>query len=237
MTDILAIGAHPDDVELSCSGTILREIGNGKKVAILDLTKGELGTRGDAETRMREASVAAGILGIETRINLGFKDGFFAEDEHHIKEVVKIIRLLKPRLILCNATEDRHPDHGRAASLIRKSCFYAGLVKFTTEHEGKQQEVHRPDAVYNYIQFKYIRPDFLVDISEFYETKMKSIKAYRSQFYNPESDEPETMISSKGFLDFIEARMIEYGRILGVKYAEGYTVNRIPGVSNLFDLK
>ena len=237
MTDILAIGAHPDDIELSCAGTLLREMKKGKKVSILDLSKGELGTRGNGETRMHEASVAAEILGIDGRINLEFKDGFFTEDELHIREVVKIIRLLKPEIVLCNAVEDRHPDHGRAASLIAKSCFYSGLVKFQTEYKGMKQEVHRPKAVYNYIQFKYIKPDFLVDISEFYDTKMKSIQAYSSQFYNPDSKEPETMISSKGFLDFIEARMIEYGRILGVKYAEGYTASRIPGVESLFDLK
>ena len=237
MTDILAVGAHPDDIELSCAGTLLREISNGKKVAILDLTKGELGTRGNGETRIREAAASAQILGIDVRLNLGFKDGFFINDEIHIKEVVKIIRLLKPRVVLCNAVDDRHPDHSRAASLIKDACFYAGLVKFKTEYEGIQQEVHRPKAVHHYVQFKYIRPDFLIDISEFHETKMKSIFAYKSQFHNPESKEPETLISSQGFLDFIEARMIEYGRILGVKYAEGFTTTRIPGIESLSDLK
>lgn len=237
MTDILAIGAHPDDVELGCGGTLLRQKSKGNSIVILDLTEGELGTRGNAEIRKEEAARASEILQLDDRLNLGFRDGFFQADEAHIAEVVKIIRRLKPRIILCNAVEDRHPDHGKAAELVRQACFYSGLTKMETTYNGQTQEVWRPKAVYNYIQFKYLRPDFLVDITDFYDAKMKSILAHKSQFYDPNSDEPETMISSKGFLEFLDARMIEYGRILGTRYAEGFNIQRIPGVDDLMDLQ
>jgi bacillithiol biosynthesis deacetylase BshB1 len=237
MIDILAIGAHPDDIELSCAGTLLKQKSLGNSISIVDLTAGELGTRGSAEIRLKEARDAAVILGVEDRMNLGFRDGFFDVDEEHIKALACVIRHKKPRIVLCNALEDRHPDHGKGADLVQKACFYAGLVKMETEYQGQLQEVWRPQAVYHYIQFKYIRPDFLVDISAFYEEKMKSIKAYKSQFYDPTSNEPETMISSKEFLSFLDARMVDFGRILGVKYAEGFNIMRIPGVSDLLHLK
>jgi len=237
MIDILAIGAHPDDVELGCGGTLLRQKSLGNSISILDLTQGELGTRGSAAIRRNEANEAAKIFGVEDRLNLNFKDGFFQVDEDHLREVVRIIRLKKPRIILCNALEDRHPDHSRGAELVKKACFYSGLVKLETEHNGERQDVWRPEAIYHYVQFKYIRPDFLVDITSFYDDKMKAIMAFKSQFFDPKSDEPETMISSKDFLDFMEARFIEFGRIIGVKYAEGFNIQRIPGVEDLNHLK
>ena len=237
MIDILAIGAHPDDIELSCAGTLLKQISQGNSVAILDLTQGELGTRGNGPLRLKEARIAADILGVQDRDNLNFKDGFFELNEAHIRAVVEVIRDKKPRIILCNAVDDRHPDHGRGAELVKKACFYSGLVKFETKKDGNIQETWRPESIYNYIQFKYIRPDFLVDITAHFDKKMASVKAYESQFYNPDSDEPETMISSKGFLEFIEARAIEFGRIIGAKYAEGFTVQRIPEVTDLNHLK
>ncbi|MEQ8324421.1 MAG: bacillithiol biosynthesis deacetylase BshB1 [Vicingaceae bacterium] len=236
LTDILAIGAHPDDIELSCSGSLIKHIQQGKKVSMVDLTRGELGTRGSAQLRVEEAELARSIIGAEDRLNLGFRDGFFKVDEEHLREVVKVIRLKKPAIILCNAVDDRHPDHGKGAELVKQACFYSGLMKFETKWEGSMQEVHRPKALYHYIQFKYIRPDFLVDITAQHELKMKAIKAFSSQFYDPTSDEPDTLISSKGFLDFIEARMLEFGRIIGVKHAEGFTAQRIPGVEDLFSL-
>lgn len=237
MIDILAIGAHPDDIELGCGGLLLHQKSLGDSICMLDLTKGELGTRGTADIRQKEASVASEIIGVTDRINLGFRDGFFDIDEHHVTEVVRIIRLKKPQIILCNSIDDRHPDHSKAAELVRKSCFYSGLLKFETDYMGEKQEVWRPKALYHYIQFKYIRPDFLYDITPHYEQKMKAIKAHASQFYNPESREPETLISSQEFLDFLEARMIEFGRIIGVKYAEGFNVSRIPSVDNIHSLK
>ena len=236
-TDILAIGAHPDDIELSSSGTLIKHVKAGKKVSMLDLTRGELGTRGNADLRVQEAEAARRIIGAEDRMNLAFRDGFFKVDEDHIREVVRIIRLKKPKIILCNATEDRHPDHGRAADLVQEACFFSGLRKFESQWEGHEQEIHRPKALYNYIQFKYIRPDFVVDISDHFEEKMKAIQAFSSQFYDPRSDEPESLISTEGFLEFIKARMRDYGRIIGVNHAEGFTAQRIPGVDDLLSLK
>ncbi len=237
MSDILAIGAHPDDVELGCGGTLLKQKSLGNSISILDLTEGELSTRGNSEIRRKEANLASEILGIEDRLSLNFKDGFFQIDEDHIREVVRMIRLKKPRIILCNALDDRHPDHGRGAELVQKACFYSGLVKFSTENEGESQEIWHPQAVYHYGQFKYIRSDFLVDITPFYDVQMKAILAFKSQFYDPESEEPDTMISSKSFLEFLDARMIEMGRIIGVKYAEGFNIQRIPEVQDLNHLK
>ncbi len=237
MIDILAIGAHPDDVELSCGGTILKQISLGNKVAILDLTDGDLGTRGNGDIRRAEAEDSANILGLTERYRLHFRDGFFSEDEDHIREVVRILRLTRPKIVLCNAVDDRHPDHSKGASLVKKACFYSGLIKFVTEHEGQEQEVWRPESIYHYIQFKYLRPDFIVDVTPFYEKKMEAIKAYKSQFYDPESDEPETLISSKEFLEFLDARSIEFGRIIGAKYAEGFNISRIPEVDDLNNLK
>lgn len=235
--DILAIGVHPDDVELSCSGTIAKHIALGKTVGILDLTLGELGTRGNAEIRTKEANAAAKILGVAFRTQLKFKDGFFENNEAHIKQIIEVIRKHQPEIILCNAVSDRHPDHGRAAKLASEACFYSGLIKIETNVDGKKQEAWRPKAVYHYIQDHYIHPDFVIDISDFMEVKHRSIMAYSSQFYDPNSGEPETPISSKAFIETINSKMALWGRAIGVPYAEGFTVDRYPGVNSLFDLK
>lgn len=235
--DILAIGVHPDDVELSCSGTIAKHIALGKTVGILDLTLGELGTRGNAEIRTKEANAAAKILGVAFRTQLKFKDGFFENNEAHIKQIIEVIRKHQPEIILCNAVSDRHPDHGRAAKLASEACFYSGLIKIETNVDGKKQEVWRPKAVYHYIQDHYIHPDFVIDISDFMEVKHRSIMAYSSQFYDPNSAEPETPISSKAFIETINSKVALWGRAIGVPYAEGFTVDRYLGVNSLFDLK
>ncbi len=235
--DILAIGVHPDDVELSCSGTILKHIAQGKKVGILDLSKGELGSRGSGELRLIEAENSAKILGVTIRENLGFADGFFTNDKTHQIEIIKILRKYQPDIVLANAPKDRHPDHGRAAQLVSEACFYSGLVKVETELNGINQELWRPKAVYHYIQDRFLKPDFVVDVSDFVDTKMESIMAFSSQFYNPDSDAPETPISSKAFLDFVKARMANFGRDIGVDYAEGYTVERVIGVEDITLLK
>jgi bacillithiol biosynthesis deacetylase BshB1 len=235
--DILAIGVHPDDVELSCSGTIAKHISMGNSVGILDLTLGELGTRGSAELRTIEAAEAAKILGVSFRKQLQFKDGFFENNEAHLKQIIEVIRKHKPEIVLCNAVSDRHPDHGRAAKLVSDACFYSGLMKIETTVDGKKQEAWRPNAVYHYIQDQYIHPDFVVDITDFMEVKQKAIMAFSSQFYNPNSGEPETPISSKAFLEAINSKMALWGRAIGVPYAEGFTVDRYLGVNSLFDLK
>lgn len=234
--DILAIGVHPDDVELSCSGTLLKHRAIGKKAGILDLTRGELGTRGNAQLRTKEAVAAAGILGIEMREQLQLADGFFENTESSIREIITVIRKYKPEIVLANAVSDRHPDHGRAAKLIADACFYSGLVKIETVFDGKAQDAWRPKAVYHYIQDQFIHPDFVVDISEHAEKKREAIMAFSSQFFNPASGEPETPISSPEFLEALFSKMSIWGRSIGVKYAEGFTVNRYPGVNNLFDL-
>lgn len=235
--DILAIGVHPDDVELSCSGTIAKHISLGKSVGVLDLTLGELGTRGNAEIRTQEATESAKILGVTFRTQLKFKDGFFENNEAHLKQIIEVIRKHQPEIILCNAVSDRHPDHGRAAKLTSDACFYSGLLKIETSVDGKKQDYWRPRAVYHYIQDQYIHPDFVVDITDFMDIKQKAIMAFSSQFYNPNSGEPETPISSKAFLEVINSRMALWGRAIGVPYAEGFTVDRYPGVNSLFDLK
>lgn len=234
--DILAIGVHPDDVELSCSGTIAKHIALGKTVGILDLTLGELGTRGNAGLRTKEANAAAKILNVSFRTQLKFKDGFFENNEAHQKQIIEIIRKHQPEIILCNAISDRHPDHGRAAKLVEEACFYSGLIKIETFLNGSTQSVWRPKSVYHYIQDHYIHPDFVVDVSDFMDIKHKSIMAYASQFYNPNSTEPETPISSKAFIETINSKMALWGRSIGVAYAEGFTTNRYLGVNNLFDL-
>ena len=235
--NILAIGVHPDDVELSCSGTLLKHISMGKTAGILDLTRGELGTRGNAELRTKEANDSAKILGVSFRTQLTFKDGFFSNDEHHLREIIKQLRKHQPEIVLCNAIDDRHPDHGRAAKLVADACFYCGLSKIETELDGKPQAAWRPKAVYHYIQDNYIHPDFVIDVSEFVETKHKSIMAFSSQFYDPKSKEPQTPISSKEFLEYVNSKMSMWGRPLGVAFAEGFTVTKIPGINSLFDLK
>ena len=234
--DILAFGAHPDDVELSCSGTIVKHVSLGKKVAVIDLTRGELGTRGNADLRMKEAQASSTIMGIHYRECLGMKDGFFQNDERHQLLVVEMIRKYQPEVVLCNATSDRHPDHARAGKLVADSCFLSGLTKVETKHEGNVQNPWRPGAVYHYVQDRFIHPDFVIDISDFVEKKRQSILAYGSQFYKPESTEPETPISSPEFLEYINAKMSVFGRPIGARYAEAFCVERTPGVSTLFDL-
>ena len=220
--DILAIGAHPDDVELGCSGTIAKEIANNKKVGILDLTKGELGTRGSAEIREKEANDAAKILNVAFRENLNFKDGFFKNDEEHQLKLIQVIRKYKPDVILCNAIDDRHIDHPRGAKLVIDSCFLSGLKKIVTEYNNKEQEPWRPLNIYHYIQWKNLKPDFVVDISNFFEIKIKAVKSFKSQFYNEKEPVHNTPISTKNFLDSIEYRARDLGRLTNVDYAEGF---------------
>lgn len=234
--DILAFGAHPDDVEMSCGGTVMSHIKAGSKVGIVDLTKGDLGTRGSAELRLKEAAAAAKIMGVTVRENLSMSDGFFRNDEEHQIKVIQVLRKYKPKVVLANAVTDRHPDHGRAAQLVSDACFLSGLIKIETQLEGKKQEAWRPTEVYHYIQDKEIQPDFLVDVSAFFDRKMDSIKAYRSQFFDPNSNEPLTYISQPDFLDSLRGRHRNWGKIIGVSYAEAFTVERIMGVKNLMDL-
>lgn len=235
--DILAFGAHPDDVELGCSGTILKEVSLGKKVGIVDLTRGELGTRGSAEIRDQEATDAAKILGVSVRENLNMRDGFFVNDEKHQLEIMKMIRKYQPEIVLCNAVDDRHIDHGKGSKLVSDACFLSGLMKIETVLDGVIQKPWRPKVVYHYIQWKNIEPDFVVDITGFTEKKIESILAYRSQFYDPNSKEPESPISSKNFLESLNYRSRDLGRLTGVEYAEGFTVERCLAVNSLGDLK
>jgi bacillithiol biosynthesis deacetylase BshB1 len=234
--DILAFGAHPDDVELGCSGTIAKEIALGKKVGIIDLTRGELGTRGSAEIRNQEATNAAKILGVSVRENLDMRDGFFVNDESHQLEVIKMLRKYKPEIVLCNAIDDRHIDHGKGSQLVSDACFLSGLMKIETEIDGEKQEAWRPKLVYHYIQWKHITPDFVVDITGYNDKKVEAILAYSSQFYNPDSDEPETLIASKNFLESLNYRAQDLGRLIGTDYAEGFTVERYLAVNSLGDL-
>ncbi|MCZ8197668.1 MAG: bacillithiol biosynthesis deacetylase BshB1 [Flavobacterium sp.] len=235
--DILAFGAHPDDVELSCSGTIAKEISLGRKVGIVDLTRGELGTRGSAEIRDIEAANAAIILGVHVRENLNMRDGFFINDEKHQLEVIKMIRKYKPEIVLCNAIDDRHIDHSKGSRLVSDACFLSGLRRIETQLDGVNQEAWRPKVVYHYIQWKVLEPDFVVDITGFMDIKEQSILAYSSQFYDPNSKEPESPISSKNFLDSVRYRAQDLGRIVGVESAEGYTVERYLTVNSLSDLR
>jgi N-acetylglucosamine malate deacetylase 1 len=235
--DILAFGAHPDDVELGCSGTILKEVSLGKKVGIVDLTRGELGTRGSAEIRDQEANAAAKILGVSVRENLNMRDGFFANDEKHQLEIIKMIRKYQPEIVLCNAIDDRHIDHGKGSKLVSDACFLSGLMKIETVLDGEIQKPWRPKVVYHYIQWKNIEPDFVVDITGFTDRKIESILAYRSQFYDPNSKEPESPISSKNFLESLNYRSRDLGRLTGVEHAEGFTVERYLAVNSLGDLK
>lgn len=235
--DILAFGAHPDDVELGCAGTILKEISLGKKVGIVDLTRGELGTRGSAAIRDQEANAAAKILGISVRENLEMRDGFFVNDEKHQIEIIKMIRKYQPEIVLCNAIDDRHIDHAKGSKLVSDACFLSGLIKIETELEGEQQNPWRPKVVYHYIQWKNIEPDFVVDITGFTDTKIEAILAYRSQFYDPNSTEPESPITSKNFFESLNYRSRDLGRLSGVDYAEGFTVERCLAVNSLGDLR
>ncbi len=235
--DLLAIGVHPDDVELCCSGTILRHLHLNLKVGIVDLTQGELGTRGNPKLRMKEAQDAANILGVSFRTNLGLQDGFFRIEESSLIPLIKQIRLHRPEIILANALIDRHPDHGRAADLVNQAAFLSGLVKIETQVEGKKQARWRPKAIYHYIQDEQLKPDLVVDITPYIEVKMKSIHAFRSQFFNPESKEPDSPISGKDFIEYIYAVARKMGRHIGVPYAEGFNVRRPPGINNLLELE
>jgi len=234
--DILAFGAHPDDVELSAAGTLLKEASAGKKIGIIDLTQGELGTRGSAELRREEAAASAKILSLSCRENLEMKDGFFQNDETHIREIVRMIRKYQPEIVLANAPSDRHPDHGRAAKLVADACFYSGLRKIDTEEEGESQQAWRPKTLYHYIQDYYQKPDLVIDVSHFVEPKMKAIKAFSSQFYDPDSNEPDSPIAVKNFFDFIEGRMINMGRYIQADYGEGFLKSRPLGVDSLTHL-
>ena len=234
--DILAFGIHPDDVELSCSGTLLKHIAMGKTVGIVDLTCGELGTRGSGELRLQEAANASKVLGVSVRDNLSMADGFFTNDKEHQLEIIKKIREYQPEIVLCNAISDRHPDHGRAAELVSESCFYSGLRKIKTTRDDIVQDSWRPKAVYHYIQDRQLKPDFVVDVSAFIDKKMESIQCFKSQFYNPDSNEPESPISVKNFIDVVKGKMMVYGRDAGFEYAEGFTVERSIGVNDLFNL-
>ena len=234
--DILAIGAHPDDVEMSCGGTIAKEIAKGKKVGILDLTKGELGTRGSAEIRHKEATAAANILGISVRDNLALADGFFHNDAQAQLKVIHFLRKYRPDIVLCNAVDDRHIDHPKGSDLASNACFLSGLIKIETKENGKMQDPWRPKQVFHYIQWKDLIPDFVVDISGYQELKLKAVHAYKSQFFDPKSTEPMTPIASKNATDSMQYRDRNLGRLIGVQAAEGYTVERYLGVDSIFDL-
>jgi N-acetylglucosamine malate deacetylase 1 len=236
--DILVLASHPDDAELGCGGTIVKHISLGHKVGIVDLTRGELGTRGTPESREKEALDSARILGVSVRENLRLADGFFQNDPGSQLKVIEAIRTYQPRIILANAVYDRHIDHGKGASLAYDASFLSGLVKIETlDKEGKKQSPWRPDAVYHYVQSQFITPDFIVDISHEWETKMRAVKAFSSQFFNPGSKEPETYISKPGFLRMLEGRAVEYGHAIGATYGEGFTARRFIGVDNLFNLR
>ena len=239
--DILAIGVHPDDVELSCSGTLLKQIDAGSTVGLLDLTKGELGTRGSAKIRTQEANEAAKLMGAKVRVQLDLADGFFAHTDDNLKHIIKMIRRFQPEIVLANAVDDRHPDHGRAAKLTADACFLSGLVKIET-YDNTAAEKHkqlpwRPKFVYHYIQDRSLKPDFVVDISAYMNRKIELILTFRSQFYNPDSNEPETPISGESFLNSLRSKDAVYGRHIGANYAEGFTSVKYIGVNNLFDLK
>ena len=231
--DILAFGAHPDDVELGCAGTLLGAIAEGKKVGVIDLTKGELGTRGSISQRLSEAQLASELLGLSIRENLGMADGFFINNKEHQLIIIETIRRFQPSIIFCNAPEDRHPDHGRAASLIEEAAFLSGLEKIKTSHEGIAQEAWRPTQVFHYIQSRSLTPHFVVDISKHIEKKMEAILAHSSQFYDPNSNEPDTFISSAAFLEFVKGRAKELGQQIGVQYAEGFITQKTLGINSL----
>jgi len=235
--DILTFAAHPDDVELAASGTVVKHVSMGKTVGVVDLTKGEMGTRGTVEQRAAEAAESTKILGLSARVNLGLKDCFFDENEQDLLKIVEQIRRFNPKIVLCNAISDRHPDHSRASSLVSRACFLAGLQKIKTNFNGSQQVAFRPDAVYHYIQDRWVDPDFIVDVTAYYDKKIQSILAFKSQFFNPDSVEPETPISSEGFIDSIKAKDMVLGRFINAKYAEGFTVERFLGVEDITKLK
>jgi len=235
--DILVLAVHPDDAELGCSGTIVKHIALGKKVGIIDFTRGELGTRGSAEMRDQEAADSAVIMGLHARENLRFRDGFFENNEAHQLEAVKMIRKYQPELVLTNALHDRHPDHGKAGDLANDACFLSGLSKVSTQIDGVEQEAWRPRLVLQYIQDRYIKPDVIIDITPYFETKIAAIKAFKTQFFNPELDEPDTYISSPEFFESVIGRAREFGKTVGATYGEGFTSRKLLGVDNLFNLR
>ncbi|MGB5435378.1 MAG: bacillithiol biosynthesis deacetylase BshB1 [Maribacter sp.] len=236
--DILVFGSHPDDAELGAGATIAKEVANGKKVGIIDLTRGELGTRGSAEIRDKEATTAAEILGVVVRENLEFADGFFVNDQKHQMAIIRELRKYCPDIVLCNAIDDRHIDHAKGSKLVSDACFLSGLVKIDSKMEGDDQwqEPWRPKHVYHYIQWKNLTPDFVVDVSGYMDKKVEAILAYSSQFHDPESDAPETPISSKNFFDSVQYRARDLGRLIGVDHGEGFTTERYPGIKGLSDL-
>lgn len=235
--DILVFAVHPDDAELGCSGTILKHIAVGKKVGIVEFTRGELGTRGTIITREEEAKASTAILGLHARENLNFRDGFFKNDEKHLLEVIKMVRKYQPEIILTNALHDRHPDHGRAGDLANDAIFLSGLIKIETTIDGAKQEAWRPRLVLQYIQDRYIEPDIIIDISEFIDEKIACIRAFKTQFDSPDNSEPQTYISSPEFLEAVIARSREFGKSIGAKYGEGFTSRKLLGVDSLFSLR
>ena len=231
--DILAFGAHPDDIELSCAGLLLVEKANGKKIGAVDLTEGELGSRGSIETRYEESSNASKILNLDVRENLKLEDGFFKNDKETQIKIITAIRKYRPEIVLCNAVEDRHPDHGRASQLVSDSCFLSGLLKIETEDNNAAQKAWRPKYVFHYIQDRYVDPDFIVDITPVFDKKLESIKAYKTQFFNPDVDGPETYISKPQFLDQLISSNQVFGKKIGVTYGEGFTTRKKIGFKNL----
>ena len=235
--DFLAFGAHPDDVELGCGATIAKLVSQGKKVGIVDLTRGELGTRGSAEIRTKETNEASKILRITIRENMNFKDGFFRNDEEHQLKIIQVIRKYQPDFVFCNAPDDRHIDHPKGSQLIVEASFLSGLTKINTDDSsGNAQKQWRPKNIYHYIQWKNLDPDFIFDVSGFHNTKMNAVKCYSSQFYDPKSKEPETPISTKNFMNFVQSRANDFGRLIGVEHGEGFISNRKLGFSSFDEL-
>jgi bacillithiol biosynthesis deacetylase BshB1 len=234
--DILAFGAHPDDVELACAGTLLKEVNAGKKIGIIDLTGGELGTRGSKEIRAEESEKSARYMGISIRKNLDLGDGFFEINQINILKIVKQIRIHQPQLVLTNAPNDRHPDHGRGCELVERACFLSGLIKIETSHNGELQKPWRPNKVLNYIQDNYIEPDIVIDVSDYIDEKIETIMCYSSQFYDKDSKEPETPISSEQFLEHVKGRAVQFGRGINAKYGEGYTCSSYVGINSVLDI-
>lgn len=231
--DILAFGAHPDDVELGAAGTLLKSRAEGKRFGLVDFTQGELGTRGNAELRAKEAQLAAQILGAEFRYNCGFKDGRFVHDEDHLQTLISLLRKARPQIVIANALQDRHPDHGRAAKMVIDACFYSGLAEW---NDPEALPAFRPRLLLHYIQFNNLQPDILIDVSGHFKKKMESVLAYSSQFFNPDDSAPETPISSKTFLESLEGRAQDWGKLIGALHAEGFNMTRPPGVQSPFQL-
>ncbi|GAB4377956.1 MAG: bacillithiol biosynthesis deacetylase BshB1 [Salibacteraceae bacterium] len=229
--DILAIGAHPDDVELGCSGTLIKAVAQGQRVGICDLTRGELGTRGNADLRLQEAEAAGNVIGADFRINLGMPDGFFQNNPDSQLQIIRVIRACRPKVVLCNAPEDRHPDHGRGAALAATACFLSGLRKIETEWGGSAQPAYRPEVVLHYVQDHFLQPHVVIDITPFWDQKMKAILSFESQFYNPNSNEPDSPISSKEFLETVRGRALQMGRYIRATYGEGFVSSRPLGVT------